>query len=89
MLHEWMQHALPLTNMPGKLVKIHRNWDRLLRFLISNEQFLLRASHPLALISFLPLQARARLPMEWSGEFFSLLAKGACDQHNCVSSISA
>lgn len=55
-----MQRALPLTERPGKLVKIHRDGDRLLQFLIFNEEFLVSASHQLALITSLPFVHTAR-----------------------------
>ena len=42
------------------LVKAHRDGDRLLQFLIFNEEFLVSASHQLALITSLPFVHTAR-----------------------------
>ena len=44
----------------GNLVKAHRDGDRLLQFLIFNEEFLVSASHQLALITSLPFVHTAR-----------------------------
>ena len=44
----------------GNLVKAHRDGDRLLQLLILNEEFLVSASHQLALITSLPFVHTAR-----------------------------
>ena len=44
----------------GNLLKVHRDRDRLLQFLVFNEEFLVRASHQLALITSLPFVHTAR-----------------------------
>ena len=41
-------------------MKYHRAWDRLLQFLVFNEEFLVNASHQLALITSLPFVHTAR-----------------------------
>ena len=50
----------PVPKGPGKLVKVHRDGDRLLQLLIFNEEFLVSASHQLALITSLPFVHTAR-----------------------------
>ncbi len=44
----------------GNLLKAYRAGDRLLQFLIFNEEFLVNASHQLALITSLPFVHTAR-----------------------------
>ena len=44
----------------GNLFKMHRDGDRLLQLLIFNEEFLVSASHQLALITSLPFVHTAR-----------------------------
>ena len=44
----------------GQSVKSHRDWDRPLQFLVVNEEFLVNASHQLALITSLPFVHTAR-----------------------------
>ena len=44
----------------GNLLKVRRDGDRLLQFLIFNEEFLVNASHQLALITSLPFVHTAR-----------------------------
>jgi len=44
----------PVPKGMGKLVNGHRDGDRLLQLLIFNEEFLVSASHQLALITSLP-----------------------------------
>ena len=44
----------------GNLFKTHRDGDRLLQLLIFNEEFLVSASHQLALITSLPFVHTAR-----------------------------
>ena len=41
-------------------MKTPRAWDRLLQFLVFNEEFLVNASHQLALITSLPFVHTAR-----------------------------
>ena len=50
----------PVPEGMGKLVKVHRDGDRLLQLLIFNEEFLVSASHQLALITSLPFVHTAR-----------------------------
>ncbi len=51
----------------GKLVKVHRDGDRLLQLLIFNEEFLVSASHQLALITSLPFVHTARRSYRLNG----------------------
>ena len=44
----------------GNLLKVHRDRDRLLQLLVFNEEFLVNASHQLALITSLPFVHTAR-----------------------------
>ena len=50
----------PVPKGMGKLVKVHRDGDRLLQLLIFNEEFLVSASHQLVLIKSLPFVHTAR-----------------------------
>ncbi len=50
----------PWPEGPGNLLKLHRDGDRLLQLLIFNEEFLVSASHQLALITSLPFVHTAR-----------------------------
>ena len=50
----------PVPKGMGKLVKVHRDGDRLLQLLIFNEEFLVSVSHQLALITSLPFVHTAR-----------------------------
>ena len=50
----------PVPKGMGKLVKVHRDGDRLLQLLIFNEEFLVRVVHQTALITSLPLVHTAR-----------------------------
>ena len=52
--------SLPWPRGLGNLVKAHRDGDRLLQFLIFNEEFLVSASHQLVLITSLPFVHTAR-----------------------------
>ena len=52
--------SLPYPEGSGNLVKAHRDGDRLLQFLIFNEEFLVSASHQLVLITSLPFVHTAR-----------------------------
>ena len=68
-----------------KLVKVHRDGDRFLQLLIFNEEFLVSASHQLALITSLPFVHTARRsyrlngPVKssdcWVGHLFDLSAR--------------
>ena len=58
-----LMHATSLEPWPrglGNLVNMHRDRDRLLQLLILNEEFLVNASHQLALITSLPFVHTAR-----------------------------
>ena len=50
----------PCPRGPGNLVKLHRAGDRPLQLLVFNEEFLVSASHQLALITSLPFVHTAR-----------------------------
>ena len=50
----------PWLGSLGNLVNVHRDGARLLQFLILNEEFLVNASHQLALITSLPFVHTAR-----------------------------
>ena len=50
----------PCPKGPGNLVNVCRDRDRLLQLLILNEEFLVNASHQLALITSLPFVHTAR-----------------------------
>ena len=54
----------------GQSANAHRDWDRPLQFLVVNEEFLVNASHQLALITSLPFvhTARRSYRFEWFGE---------------------
>ena len=65
-----LMNATSATLVPkgmGKLVKIHRDGDRLLQLLIFNEEFLVSASHQLALITSLPFVHTARRSYRLNG----------------------
>ena len=51
---------LPVPEGMGNLVKLHRAGDRPLQLLVFNEEFLVSASHQLALITSLPFVHTAR-----------------------------
>ena len=51
----------------GNLVNVRRDGDRLLQFLIFNEEFLVNASHQLALITSLPFVHTARRTYRLNG----------------------
>ena len=57
----------PVPKGMGKLVKVHRDGDRLLQLLIFNEEFLVSASHQLALITSLPFVHTARRTYRLNG----------------------
>ena len=50
----------PRLRGPGNLFNVHRAGDRLLELFIFNEEFLVNASHQLALITSLPFVHTAR-----------------------------
>jgi hypothetical protein len=52
--------SFPLLKSMGNLVKFHRVRDRALQLLLLNEEFLVSASHQLALITSLPFVHTAR-----------------------------
>ena len=52
--------SLPSSKGPGNLLNVCRDRDRLLQLLILNEEFLVNASHQLALITSLPFVHTAR-----------------------------
>ena len=51
----------------GNLLNVHRDGDRLLQLLIFNEEFLVNASHQLALITSLPFVHTARRTYRLNG----------------------
>ncbi len=51
---------MPVPEGMGNLVKLHRAGDRALQLLVFNEEFLVSASHQLALITSLPFVHTAR-----------------------------
>ena len=58
-----LMHSSSIQPWPaglGNLLKVHRAGDRLLQLLIFNEEFLVNASHQLALITSLPFVHTAR-----------------------------
>ena len=57
----------PVPKGMGKLVKVLRDGDRLLQLLIFNEEFLVSASHQLALITSLPFVHTARRSYRLNG----------------------
>lgn len=50
----------PVSKEMGNLMSMHRDGDRSLQLLIFNEEFLVSASHQLALITSLPFVHTAR-----------------------------
>ena len=52
---------------PGNLLKFHRDGDRSLQLLIFNEEFLVSASHQLALTTSLPFVHTARRSYRLNG----------------------
>ena len=57
----------PCLERLGNLFKSHRDGDRLLQLLIFNEEFLVNASHQLALITSLPFVHTARRTYRLNG----------------------
>ncbi len=65
-----LMNSTSLTPWPkglGNLLKFHRDGDRSLQFLIFNEEFLVSASHHLALITSLPFVHTARRSYRLNG----------------------
>ena len=58
---------IPVPEGMGNLVKLHRAGDRPLQLLVFNEEFLVSASHQLALITSLPFVHTARRYYRLSG----------------------
>ncbi len=56
----FLKRSIPRPRGLGNLLKVHRAGDRLLQLLIFNEEFLVNASHQLALITSLPFVHTAR-----------------------------
>ena len=59
--------SFPCPKGPGNLVNVCRDRDRLLQLLILNEEFLVNASHQLALITSLPFVHTARRTYRLNG----------------------
>ncbi len=57
----------PWSKGLGNLLKLHRDGDRSLQLLIFNEEFLVNASHQLALITSLPSVHTARRTYRLNG----------------------
>lgn len=57
----------PLSTDTGNLRKFHRDGDRSLQLLVFNEEFLVNASHQLALITSLPFVHTARRSYRLNG----------------------
>ena len=65
-------------------MNVHRDRDRLLQLLILNEEFLVNASHQLALITSLPFVHTARRTYRLNGSVkFSDRGSDAFGQPNC------
>ncbi len=62
----------PWLRSLGNLLNVHRDGDRLLQLLIFNEEFLVNASHQLALITSLPFVHTARRTYRLNGAVKSL-----------------
>jgi hypothetical protein len=60
----------------GNLVKLCRAGDRALQLLLFNEEFLVSASHQLALITSLCTHRPSLLPIEWLSEAFGAPDRG-------------
>ena len=59
--------SIALAERPGKSFKLCRAGDRSLQLLVLNEEFLVNASHQLALITSLPFVHTARRSYRLSG----------------------
>ena len=65
-----LMHSTSLLPWPrglGNLLKLHRDGDRSLQLLVFNEEFLVSASHQLALITSLPFVHTARRSYRLNG----------------------
>ncbi|KAI3493939.1 hypothetical protein L1887_41146 [Cichorium endivia] len=58
---------IALADRPGKSLKFHRDRDRSLQLLVFNEEFLVSASHQLALTTSLPFVHTARRSYRLNG----------------------
>ncbi|KAD0299849.1 hypothetical protein E3N88_44480 [Mikania micrantha] len=58
---------IALADRPGKSLKFHRDGDRSLQLLVLNEEFLVSASHQLALTTSLPFVHTARRSYRLNG----------------------
>ena len=68
---------------PANLLNLHRDGDRLLQLLIFNEEFLVSASHQLALITSLPFVHTARRSYRLGDPVNTL----DCDELACSNSL--
>ncbi|KAK8616717.1 hypothetical protein V6N13_116687 [Hibiscus sabdariffa] len=59
--------SIALADRPGKSLKFHRDGDRSLQLLVFNEEFLVSASHPLALTTSLPFVHTTRRSYRLNG----------------------
>ena len=59
--------SIALADRPGKSLKFHRDGDRSLQLLVLNEEFLVSASHQLALTTSLPFVHTARRSYRLNG----------------------
>ena len=59
--------SVPWPRGLGNLLNVHRDRDRLLQFLILNEEFLVNANHQFALITSLPFVHTARRTYRLNG----------------------
>ena len=69
----------PGSRGPGNLLNVHRDRDRSLQLSILNEEFLVNASHQLALITSLPFVHTARRTYRLNGP-----VKSSDWQHACA-----
>ena len=85
-----LMHSTSLQPLPrgmGKLVKVHRDGDRLLQLLIFNEEFLVRVVQQTALITSLPLVHTARRCYRLDGPVRTLDC-GRCVALRCMTARS-
>ena len=62
-----MQQVFSLAERPGQSLNMHRDGDRRLQLFVFNEEFLVNASHQLALITSLPFVHTARRTYRLNG----------------------
>ncbi|KAI3480244.1 hypothetical protein L1887_57631 [Cichorium endivia] len=69
---------IALADRPGKSLKFHRDGDRIIAIVGLHEEFLVSASHQLALTTSLPLCTHrpSLLPIEWSGDVLGSRRRG-------------